>query len=64
MTGLVQSGKVRKKTMVFSKVRESQVREKYSLKFESQGITNLQCFSFYGFSSFEAFLSFDYENKN
>ena len=38
--------------------------EKYSLKFESQGISNLQYFSFYGFNSFEAFLSFDGGSKN
>ena len=39
-------------------------REKYSLKFESQGVSDLQYFWFYDFDSFKVFLSFDCENKN
>ena len=38
--------------------------EKHSLKFDSQGIYDLQYFSFYGFNSFEVFLSFDCGSKN
>ena len=54
LSGLVQSGN-----------SSGGQREKYSLSFESsQGISNLQYFSFYGFNSFEVFLSFDCGNKN
>ena len=37
--------------------------EKYSVKFESPEIYNLQYLSFYGFNSFKVFLSFDCGNE-
>ena len=61
--GLVQSGKVGKSQGKLGNSSGAQ-GEKYRLKFESQWISNLEYFSFYGFNSFEVFLSFDRGNKN
>ena len=73
--GLVQSEKVGKKTMVFSKIRENRKSQRksgnsfgvqgemYSLKFKSHEVSNLQYFLFNGFTSFEILLFFDCRNK-
>ena len=58
-----KSGKVRKSQGKLGNSSGAQ-GEKYRLKFESQWISNLEYFSFYGFNSFEVFLSFDRGNKN
>ena len=59
----VKSRKV-KKSQGKSRNSSGGLGEKYILKFESQGISNLQYFSFNGFNSFEIFLSFDCGKKN